>query len=110
MLLPVDDDGCDLLVHEDEDGAEQRGDKSDDGGPPGVGPHGVNNPATIIPGWLRRERDMRKMVEIIHTCERLTNKCWISWQLSVLYSLFIHSTDRLTGHKAQFKMLPKGFR
>lgn len=57
MLLPVDDDRRDLLVHEDEDGTEQRGDEGDDGGPPGVGPHWVYNPATIIPGWLQMVKD-----------------------------------------------------
>lgn len=53
MFLPVDDDRRDLLVHEDENGTEQRGDEGDDGGPPGVGPHWVYNPATIVPGWLQ---------------------------------------------------------
>lgn len=53
MFLPVDDDGCDLLVHKDENGAEQSRDEGDNCGPPGVGPHRVDNPATIIPGWLR---------------------------------------------------------
>lgn len=57
MLLPVDDDCRDLLVHEDENGTEQRGDEGDDGGPPGVGPHRVYNPATIIPGWLQIVKD-----------------------------------------------------
>lgn len=57
MLLPVDDDRRDLLVHEDENGTEQRGDEGDDGGPPGVGPHWVYNPATIIPGWLHMVKD-----------------------------------------------------
>lgn len=54
MLLPVDDDSCDLLVHEDEDGAQQRGDEGDNGGPPWVGPDRVYNPATIVSGWLWR--------------------------------------------------------
>lgn len=57
VLLPVDDDRRDLLVHEDEDGTEQRGDEGDDGGPPGVGPHWVYDPATIIPGWLQMVKD-----------------------------------------------------
>ena len=34
--MPVDDDGRDLLVHEDEDGGEQRGDHGGYGAPPGV--------------------------------------------------------------------------
>ena len=36
VLLPVDDDRRDLLVHEDEYGGEQRGHDGRDGGPPGV--------------------------------------------------------------------------
>lgn len=52
MLLPVDDDGRDLLVHENEDGAKQRWDHGDHRGPPGVGPQWVDEPAPIISGWL----------------------------------------------------------
>ena len=52
MLLPVDDDGRDLLIHEDEDGAEQCGDDRHDGGPPGVRPHWVDPPAAVVPGGL----------------------------------------------------------
>lgn len=55
MLLPVNDHSCDLLVHEDQDGAEESGDEGDDGGPPRVWPHRVYKPATIIPGWLRNK-------------------------------------------------------
>ena len=63
MLLSVDNDGGDLLVHEDEDGAEQSREEGDDGGPPGVGPYRVYKPATIIPGWLgtvKRKVEIRK--------------------------------------------------
>lgn len=56
MLLPVDNDSCDLLVHEDEDGAEQSRDEGDDGGPPGVRPHWVYKPATIISSRLGRAK------------------------------------------------------
>ena len=56
VLLPVDNDSCDLLVHKNEDGAEQSWDEGDDCGPPRVGPHRVYNPATIIPGWLTDKR------------------------------------------------------
>lgn len=62
MLLPVDDDGCDLLVHEDEDGAEQSREEGDDGGPPGVGPHGVYEPAAIVSGRLGREKIKVEMI------------------------------------------------
>lgn len=56
VLLPVDNDGCDLLIHEDEDGAEQSRDEGDNGGPPWIGPHRVYNPATIIPGRLGKAK------------------------------------------------------
>ena len=56
MLLPVDNDSCDLLVHEDEDGAEQSRDEGDDGGPPGVRPHRVYKPATIVSSGLGRAK------------------------------------------------------
>lgn len=65
VLLPVDDDRCDLLVHEDENGTEQRGDEGDDGGPPGIWPHWVYKPATIIPGWLQMVKDKTKKVKSI---------------------------------------------
>lgn len=60
MLLPVDDDGRDLLVHEDEYGAEEGGDEGDDGGPPGIGPHRVNEPAAVVPGRLSVDGGLRK--------------------------------------------------
>ena len=52
VLLPVDDDSGDLLVHENEDGAKQGWDHGDDCGPPGVGPQRVDEPAPIVSGWL----------------------------------------------------------
>lgn len=52
MLLPVDDDGCNLLVHEDENGAQQSWKQRDDDRPPGVWPQWVDEPASIISGWL----------------------------------------------------------
>lgn len=68
MLLPVDDDSCDLLVHEDEDGAQQRGDEGDNGGPPWVGPYRVYNPATIISGWLWR---VKRRIETALVLQRI---------------------------------------
>lgn len=56
VLLAVDDDRSDLLVHKDEDGAEQSRDEGDDGGPPGVRPHGVYKPATIVSSRLGRAK------------------------------------------------------
>ena len=52
MFLPVNDDSSDLLVHEDEDGAEESRDAGDDDGPPGVGAQGVDQPTTVVSGRL----------------------------------------------------------
>ena len=52
VLLPVDDDGRDLLIHEDEDGAEQGGDDRHDGGPPGVRAQRADEPAPVVSGRL----------------------------------------------------------
>lgn len=52
MFLPVDNNGSDLLVHEDEDGAQQSWDEGHDSGPPRVWSQGADEPATVISGWL----------------------------------------------------------
>ena len=44
MLLPVDDDRGDLLVHEDQDGGQDGGHDGHDGGPPGVAEKRVDQP------------------------------------------------------------------
>ena len=49
VLLPVDDDRCDLLVHEDEDGAEQSRNDGDQWRPPRVVTDGVDQPPTTAP-------------------------------------------------------------
>lgn len=62
MLLPVNDDGRDLLVHEDEDGAKQCWDEGDEDGPPRVWSKRSNKPAAVISGrlqWFRRADDYR---------------------------------------------------
>ena len=64
MLLPVDNDGCDLLVHEDEDGTEQSWNHRDDCGPPGVRPQRVDEPAPIISGWLSSKKGGKKGVVV----------------------------------------------
>lgn len=69
MLLPVDYDRRDLLVHEDEDGTEQRGNEGDDGGPPGVGPHRVYDPATIVPGWLQTVKEKKRKQKMFFSSE-----------------------------------------
>ena len=50
MLLSVYDDRCDLLVHEDEDGAQQCRDDGSDGRPRGVVAQGMNQPPAARPG------------------------------------------------------------
>ena len=52
MLLAVDDDGGDLLVHEDEDGAEQGGQHRHQQRPPRVVPQRVHQPAAVLGGGL----------------------------------------------------------
>lgn len=54
VFLPVDDDSCNLLVHEDEDGTKQSWDYCNDCSPPGVGPQRVDEPASVISGWLAK--------------------------------------------------------
>ena len=44
VLLPVDDDDGDLLVHEDQDGGQDGGHDGHDGGPPGVAEKRVDQP------------------------------------------------------------------
>lgn len=56
VLLPVDDDGGDLLVHEDQDGAEQSGNGGGQQRPPGVGSQRGDEPATSVGGRLNRTR------------------------------------------------------
>ena len=49
VLLAVDDDGGDLLVHEDEDDGQQGRDGGRQGQPPGVAvTPGVDHPATVV--------------------------------------------------------------
>lgn len=52
VLLPVNDDGGDLLVHEYQDGAQESWDNRGYHGPPGIGADGTNEPSSIIPRWL----------------------------------------------------------
>ena len=52
VLLPVDDDGGDLLVHEDEDGGEQGRHDCHEAQPPRVRPQGVDQPTPAAPGWV----------------------------------------------------------
>ena len=47
MLLAVDDDGRDLLVHEDEDGGEQSGQRRGGDRPHGV-LEGVDDPSAVV--------------------------------------------------------------
>lgn len=60
MLLPVNDDSCDLLVHENEDGAKQCWDEGDEDCPPWVWSQRADDPATVISGRLKRVRKSEK--------------------------------------------------
>ena len=59
MLLAVDDDGGDLLVHEDEDGAEQGGQHGHQQRPPRVVAQRVHQPAAVLGGGLPGSRPSR---------------------------------------------------
>ena len=49
VFLPVDNDGCDLLIHEDEDDSQQSGDNSSKDHPHGqVGVERVDEPASLV--------------------------------------------------------------
>ena len=54
MFLPVDNDGGDLLVHEEEDGEEEGGDGGEDVDVPrgGVIKHGNKPAPSVRSGWL----------------------------------------------------------
>lgn len=54
VLLAVDDDSSDLLVHKDEDGAEQGGKRRHGQRPPGVGSQRVNQPSSVLGCRLRQ--------------------------------------------------------
>lgn len=53
VLLAVDDDSSDLLVHEDENGAEQCRDERCQDCPPGVVSQRVDQPAPMLRGGLQ---------------------------------------------------------
>lgn len=54
MLLAVNDDGGNLLVHEDQDGDQQGGKSGSQVNPPRVPSEGGHEPAAVGTGWLRR--------------------------------------------------------
>lgn len=49
VFFAVDDYGCDLLVHEDEDGAEHGWYCRRQDGPPRVSTNRINQPAAVVP-------------------------------------------------------------
>lgn len=57
MLLPVDDHSGDLLVHEYENGDEQRWDGGRQVDPPGVPPERRDQPASLGIGGLERQEE-----------------------------------------------------
>jgi len=60
VLLPVDDDGRDLLVHEDEDGDEEGGQGARQVNPPRVLPEGKHEPPSVHAGGLREKPPVRE--------------------------------------------------
>ena len=64
MLLPVYDDRGDLLVHEDEDCAEEGGNDGCEGGPHGVVAQGVDQPAAAFPSRAEGLRNLNQRGQI----------------------------------------------
>lgn len=54
MLFSVNDDSSNLLVHEDEDGAEKSRNRCCQDGPPRVASYRVDQPASVISGRLEK--------------------------------------------------------
>ena len=50
VFLPVDNDSCDLLIHENQNCSQQGGHNSYNRGPPGVVAQRANQPAPATPG------------------------------------------------------------
>ena len=69
MLLPVDDDGRDLLIHEDEDGGQERGQRRRRDRPDRVGER-IDNPAAVVTCRLStnqiRARDLKYASSFLH--------------------------------------------
>lgn len=63
MLLPVDDDSCDLLVHEDEDGNEEGRQRTCKVYPPRVLPKGKHEPPSVHTSGLWVERSLHAASE-----------------------------------------------
>lgn len=53
VLFTVDDDGCYLLVHKDEDGAEKSRNRCGQDRPPWVAPYWIDQPTSVISGGLQ---------------------------------------------------------
>lgn len=63
VLLPVDDDSSDLLVHEDENGHQQGRDGCCQVHPPRVPSKRWDKPTPLRTGWLRRARKRKLVLE-----------------------------------------------
>ena len=63
MLFPVDNDGCDLLIHEDQDRAQQCRNNRDHWCPPWVMAQWVNEPTSSAPSGskLLRHAQLRRL-------------------------------------------------
>lgn len=72
MLLPVYNNSCDLLVHENENGDQQSRDSSRKVHPPGVFSKWRHKPTTVRTCWLEEER--KQSNEYIPLCEKSTGE------------------------------------
>lgn len=67
VLFPVDDHSRDLLIHEDEDGDKQSGERSSQVHPPGVASERRNKPASQWIGGLEDRTTRRLLKKESHT-------------------------------------------
>lgn len=73
VLLPIDDDGCDLLVHEDEDSHQQCRDGCCQVHPPRVPSKRWDKPTPLRTGWLRRARKRKLALEPQYRSDDILN-------------------------------------
>lgn len=75
VLFPVDDDRGDLLVHEDEDGAEQSGDSGSQQSPPGVrSQRGDEPPSSVWRGLNRHTAELEPHPTTSYTVNNITDQ------------------------------------
>lgn len=76
MFFPVYNDRSDLLVHENQDGDQQRWDSGSQVHPPGISSKRGDKPASIRTCWLRAERQHFSEQNQVNVCVLLDeNQC-----------------------------------